>query len=403
MQPVSPDTAHSPETARLKLAGAAAREAQDVAAQRLLNSAKRTQLVLAIAYLYDAMVLFGFCAAGYVGLAVPMSVLVLLGGVIAAVHFAYASGWSLKQSDPTLFLPQQLYAIAIALGVAIAAPQIGFQPLATLFAISAFSFMAPNPRNLVVCWVAAAVAAVSVIFLIGPRLAMPTGTLAGEALTSAVVIGLVARCVWIAVLFRKLRDRLSEKNDELHKAMERIEALANRDELTGLPNRRSISATLREQAALCRRLRLPLSVAYIDLDHFKRINDEYGHLAGDRALQLFAEQAQGAIRETDVLGRYGGEEFLLIMLGTPLHDANGPLERIRNRVAAFDWSAIDPEVHLTITIGATQYAPGEAVEDMMRRADMALYLGKEAGRDRVVLDPTPAERRTPPRPVVVRG
>jgi diguanylate cyclase len=138
---------------------------------------------------------------------------------------------------------------------------------------------------------------------------MPTSTLAGQALTSAVVIGLLARCLWVAVFFRGLQDRLGEKNAALKAAIERIEVLANRDELTGLANRRSVTKWLGEQMAQCERTGLSLSVALLDIDHFKHINDTYGHLVGDRTLQLFANCVSQANRRTDRLGRYGGEEF----------------------------------------------------------------------------------------------
>jgi len=129
-----------------------------------------------------------------------------------------------------------------------------------------------------------------------------------------------------------------------------------------------------------------MSIAILDIDHFKKINDVYGHLAGDRALQLFTERAAGTIRTTDKLGRYGGEEFLLVLVATGLRDAGDALTRIRARIAGWDWSAIDPSLRVTITIGATEYVKGDSVEDLIRRADAALYLGKASGRDRVVLD-----------------
>ncbi|WP_158814761.1 GGDEF domain-containing protein [Methylocapsa sp. S129] len=363
-------------------------------AARLLRSLKRTQITIAFAYLYDSLMLFGYSAVGFVDVRVPLTVIALFALLVGAVHWAHSSGWSHRQKDPTLFLPQQLYAISVALGVALVAPQIGFQPFATLFAIGAFSFMAPNTRSLAICWAGASIGAVAVIFFVGPRLAMPTSSLAGQALTGGVVVGLLARCVWIATFFRKLQRRLGEKNKALKAAINRIEVLANRDELTGLPNRRSITKWLDEQIASCGRTSLALSVALVDIDHFKRINDAYGHLAGDRALQIFSEIASGAIRATDRIGRYGGEEFLVILTATTLHAAEASLERLRERLAGYDWTAIDPDLHVTITIGVTQYTPGEPVEELTRRADLALYLGKESGRDRIVLDPTLAARPT---------
>jgi diguanylate cyclase len=362
---------------------------------KLLASMKRTQVVITLAYLYDTFVLFGFSAAGYLEPAVPFAVFALFAASSAVVLWAHASRRSLQLRDPTLFLPQQIYAIAVALGVALLAPQIGFQPIATLFAISAFSFMAPSQRSVIVCWIAAALGAVAVIFIVGPRLAMPTETRAGQALTGAVVIGLLARCIWIAVSFRTLQRRISAKNEALRSALERIKTLASRDELTGLPNRRAISEWLAEQMTICRRTNAPLTVALLDLDHFKQINDTFGHLAGDRTLQLFANQALDSIRGSDRLGRYGGDEFLFVAVGTTLEGVNEPLQRIRKGCAGLDWSAIDPGLRLTITTGATQCAPEDSVESLMRRADLALYLGKEAGRDRVVLDPTPVEHPKP--------
>jgi diguanylate cyclase (GGDEF)-like protein len=374
-------------------------EAQSAAgdkASRLLQSAKRTALIIAAAYFYDSLLLFGYSAAGFLDWRVAIAAFLALAALVGAVFVAHLTGWSLTRRDPTLFLPHQLCAIVIALGVAFAAPQIGFQPFATLFAISAFSFMAPNPKNLVVCWIAVAIGAAAVIFAVGPELAMPTSTLAGQALTSAVVAGLLARCIWIATFVRKLRNRLAEKNESLRQAMARIETLANIDDVTALSNRRAIAEILRKQMALSRRAGLPLTLAYIDVDHFKAINDAYGHLAGDRALKLLAGRLAGAIRECDHIGRFGGEEFLLVMSATTLRAASEPLERLRGLVAASDWSEVDPSIHVTVTIGAAQYTPGEAIEALIRRADLALYLGKETGRNRVVLNP-PIERQEPAR------
>jgi diguanylate cyclase len=356
---------------------------------RFRHNLVRTQIRIALAYSYDCLMLFGFAAAGYISLQLPIAILASLTFLVVIVNVAHASGWSRKQQDPTLFLPQQFYAICVALSVAVIAPQIGFQPFATLFAISAFSFLAPNTKSLVYCWVATAIGAVAVIFLAGPRLAMPTSSLAGQALTAGVLIGLLARCIWIATFFQRLRRRLSQKNRELKAAISRIEILANRDPLTGLPNRRAVTSWLDEQIALCRRSKAPLSVAILDIDHFKRINDAHGHAAGDRTLQIFAGLASDSILDTDRIGRYGGEEFLVVLCGTDLRAASAPLERVRERLATQDWAAIDRNLHVTITIGVTEYIAGDTADTLIRRADMALYFGKEAGRDRVVLSPIP--------------
>jgi diguanylate cyclase (GGDEF)-like protein len=246
--------------------------------------------------------------------------------------------------------------------------------------------MAPNQQTLIWSWIATAFATSAVIVVVGPELAIPTGTIAGRVLTCAVMLGVLARCIWVAVFIHKLQRRVREKNKALQAALQRIEVMANRDELTGLPNRRAILNALVEQIALATRAGLPLSIALIDIDHFKLVNDHYGHLAGDRALQIFSELASTTIRVSDRLGRYGGEEFLLVMPATQLEETEVPLERIRQRIAKWDWSAIDERLRLTLTIGVTEYAKGDSSGELVRRADVALYLGKETGRNRIVLD-----------------
>jgi diguanylate cyclase len=354
--------------------------------EKLTRSIRRAQLAIALAYAYDVLILFGFCAAGYIQIVIPLYVSAALALLVLGVNLLQRSERCRRLKDPTLFLPQQLYAIAVALGVAVAAPQIAFQPLATLFAISVFAFMARSTSSRILGASVAALGAAGVIFAMGPRLGMPTATFAGQVLTSAVVTGLLARCIWVAAFFAKLQNRLSEKNKALKAAVARIDAMANRDDLTGLPNRRAITAWLAEQMALCDRTGLALSIALVDFDHFKRINDARGHLAGDRALQIFSGAAAKAIRSTDRLGRFGGDEFLLVLVATPLNDAEIVLNRVRAQIANCDWAPIDRDLQVTITVGATQYVKGDSVEELVRRADLALYLGKELGRDRVVLD-----------------
>jgi diguanylate cyclase (GGDEF)-like protein len=352
---------------------------------------------IAAAYTYDAVVLFGYYAAGYVDIRIPIAYLLLFAGHLVGVRCAIATRWNQRLSDPTLFLPVHLYAIAGQLGLIVAAPQIGFQPLATLLSISAFSFLTPDPKRVIIIWIAVAIGAAGIIFAAGPELSIPTSSFAGQALTGAVFAGLLARCVWNGMFVQNMRSRLHSKNEALKAAMARIEALVGQDEMTGLPNRRAIIATLENQMALARRANLPLTIAYIDLDHFKTINDRHGHFAGDCVLQRFAAEASNTIRETDKIGRFGGEEFLLVMADTSLAAARDPLERLRQRIATLDWSTIHEGLRVTTTIGATQYAPGDTLEELVKRADLALYHGKETGRDRVVIDELSARRFDAPR------
>jgi diguanylate cyclase (GGDEF)-like protein len=347
---------------------------------------RRVHLAIVASYLYELAVLAGFHAAGYVRAELVAGLAVCIVAVNGSVFLAHSSGWSLRFADPSMFLYQQFCSILIALALAFVAPQIAIQPFGTWIGTSFFGFMAPR-RGLLYVTLGASLAAMAVALAVaGSHFAMPTSTPAGQALTWAVMLGALGRGIGVANFIAGLRRRLGEQNDALRSALARIEDLAQRDELTGLPNRRAIMQWLSEQMAQCDRSGLPLTVALLDVDHFKPINDAFGHLAGDLVLEMFSKCGLAAIRATDRLGRYGGEEFLVVLVATSLPAAGEPLERIRATVAAHGWSRIDPRLRVTVTIGAAAYRRGETIKDLIGRADLALYRGKQAGRDRVVLE-----------------
>ncbi len=174
----------------------------------------------------------------------------------------------------------------------------------------------------------------------------------------------------------------------LHRANRKIKNIqedAQRDTLLGCYNRRYIVAALEEQQQLADETGIPLCLAVIDLDHFKRVNDQLGHLGGDEVLRTFARVAQDNVRAEDIFGRYGGEEFLLIFPGTSLLPALNTCERIRAQVEAQVWKGM-PHGRVTVSIGVTQYVPGESVLEFFSRADTATYLAKEGGRNQVVVE-----------------
>ncbi|HEY4956325.1 MAG TPA: GGDEF domain-containing protein, partial [Caldimonas sp.] len=157
------------------------------------------------------------------------------------------------------------------------------------------------------------------------------------------------------------------------------------DGLTGLLDRRAIEEGLQAQMQRSRRTGETFSVLMLDLDHFKSINDRFGHAAGDRALKHVAVLLEESFREVDRLGRIGGEEFLALMPGATL-DAAGPVaERVRERLSASPVVLDSSDVHLSVSIGMAQWnPPDEDVSRLLGRADSALYLAKAQGRDRVV-------------------
>ena len=172
--------------------------------------------------------------------------------------------------------------------------------------------------------------------------------------------------------------RTKELQQELVAQGARLEALLRQDALTGLSNRRAILTQLGGMVSGARRHGHPLSIAVLDLDHFKRINDRHGHKTGDRVLVAATEAIGAHLRAEDQFGRLGGEEFLVLLPDTDEHAATRVAEKLRDEVA----DANTP-VPVTVSIGVATW-DGEAPEDLLQRADEALYAAKQAGRDRVV-------------------
>ena len=170
-----------------------------------------------------------------------------------------------------------------------------------------------------------------------------------------------------------------------------LRAFADIDELTQLPRRRRVFELGRRILLRAERVGQPFSVLYIDADHFKAVNDRFGHEAGDRALQLIAQHIQHSMRPSDVAGRFGGEEFVVLLPGTDEQDAERVAERLRRRIE--DWRQV--EVTLTISVGVAQHVRGEPIERVIRRADAALLDAKGSGRNRVVIAERPADAIVP--------
>ena len=166
------------------------------------------------------------------------------------------------------------------------------------------------------------------------------------------------------------------------KRRHRLAELALRDELTGLPNRRAVLAFAREQFNLARRLDLPISLALVDLDHFKAVNDRHGHAAGDRVLQAFASAATHVVRGQDRIGRWGGEEWLLVMPGTRAIELPAIFARLRQAMAEQRVPGLPHPHGVTFSMGtAERHAGIETLDALVAEADGHLYRAKARGRD----------------------
>ncbi len=233
----------------------------------------------------------------------------------------------------------------------------------------------------------------------GFAMGMETGSaLAGVLLAITInvmewpVVVLVLAVLGICMLglnqFARMRNRLEALVEErtlvLHEKMREFEELATQDQLTGLVNRRFADDALRRFIQEFNHSQREFAIALVDLDHFKSINDRYSHEAGDEVLKKVARILGAGCRETDVLARYGGEEFLICFPGIGVTAAAEICERLRHAVEAAHWSALAPDIHISLSAGVAGMEPGFTRGLLLKTADKRLYQAKNAGRNRVI-------------------
>ena len=169
----------------------------------------------------------------------------------------------------------------------------------------------------------------------------------------------------------------------IRRYQQRITALATTDSLTNLPNRRGFELHVEQAMQEAQRDSSPLCAVMLDLDNFKLINDQHGHLAGDEVLRSFAERLRAALRQSDILCRWGGEEFILLLKNTDRHAAHELAEKLRQHCAEQRYPMDGDALQVTVSLGLSQWQQGEALHDLLSRTDRALYRAKQTGRDRV--------------------
>ena len=351
------------------------------ATQRL----RLAQAGLAMVLMVSSIVILVYAArvGGAPRLPVVVWAALSLGGM-AAFFIAIRSGWSRRLSDPSLTLPQMVFAITSgALGYAMAGPLRG-ATFPVLMVILMFGMFQLKPRSVArVCLYAAGLFGTVMLLMAWRRpLVYEPAVELGHFLMLAAMLPAVAL---LAGRLTRLRERSRRQRLALAEALARIQELATRDELTGLINRRHMVELLEQERQRCVRSGHGFCVAVIDIDHFKQINDRFGHAAGDAVLREFAREALAAIRIADVLARWGGEEFVLMLSDAHLPMARGGVERVRQRIEALALLPEDPALRVTVSAGLTEHIAGEAVSAALARADRALYDAKAQGRNRTVV------------------
>ena len=174
---------------------------------------------------------------------------------------------------------------------------------------------------------------------------------------------------------------LQEKNCELERLNKALEQQASRDTLTGAYNRMKFDATLESEFRRCHRYPRAMSLAMLDIDYFKQVNDRHGHAGGDSALRQFVALISEQIRECDVLARWGGEEFMILFLETSLEESRAVAEKIRRRIESHTFDIIG---NMTCSFGVTQLLQNDSLQSLNQRVDEALYEAKKNGRNKVI-------------------
>lgn len=341
------------------------------------------QGMIGASYVIDAFILLIYAHAGTIaaeiGPAYAGCGLFFVGCCIAISE----TGFNDRFKDHYLVTPQSIISMLIMLAFAYIAPEVGVMFLCTLFVVFSFSSLRSTPRQTAIVWTAMALGLAGLFLLTDKPISMPHESYLERFATMTVFILTIGRCMFIGIFSSSMRQSLYKSGIELKEAYKRIEELAELDELTGSFNRRCIMRMLDDEIPRSHRSKLPCSIALIDLDWFKRINDAYGHPTGDEVLRTFAITVFANIRNIDKFGRYGGEEFLLVLPDTPGDVAVRILDRLRAIIADLDWSAFSLGMRVTISAGVATLRPDERPDGLLARADRALYAAKAQGRNRI--------------------
>lgn len=312
---------------------------------------------------------------------------------VAAMLFCFAlffglfrSGLNLRANDPSLTAPQIVSAI-IVLTMAMYFAGSDARALFHLILLMAFLFgvFRLETRALLLVGLVA-ITAYGLMIAALVRFRSGGFDLSLELLRWGVISGIL---LWFAMMggyMSRLRKQLADGKAELEGALKTINDMAVRDELTGVHNRRYLMTALGNQHARSSRTGEAFCVAIADIDDFKKVNDLLGHAGGDHVLRCFSSNAMRDLRAMDQFGRYGGEEFMLVMNQTTLESAITGAERLRSNTERIRFPEFDPEFRVTISIGLAQHRRGESIEDTVRRADEALYRASSGGRNRVEFD-----------------
>jgi len=303
----------------------------------------------------------------------------LLGSL--AFYLLLRTGLSERLSgEPSLMFWQNLHSVLAVLWAYAVVPALRGAVLAILVLIVAYGMFALRARQARLLGLLSAL--LMALVMAWKSLSDPLHYPAREEVMHLVItMTVLAGVSALSIRMGALRLRLRLQKAELEASLAQIRLLATQDELTGLVNRRHMMELLRAERARQQRTGRGASLVLIDLDHFKRINDGLGHQIGDAVLRTFADSVVHGLRETDVLARWGGEEFLLMLPETEASEALQTVQRMRDSLMPLAFEAIAPGLELTFSAGLATCRPGDSIEAVIDQADQAMYRAKQAGRN----------------------
>ncbi len=336
----------------------------------------------------------GLISLGYAALTTASLMIV---AYVCAVYWVYRSGLNRRFDDSVLTRLQMLVAIAWCSYFISGVQDLRGVALMLYLFIAMFSFFTLNQRQTAQIVLLISLAYGTIVFWDWWR------SIPGFDLTINVIqwwiLSIMLLGLWMIARYtsqvreeihrssKMIKDQnrqITQTNQELNDALARLNELAITDELTGLGNRRHFLSTVERHIARCRSNQLGFGLCLLDLDYFKRINDEYGHLVGDEVLSTCARVLLDHMREYDFLARFGGEELVLIVTRGDETVTRLCAERLRLAVENTSLDALAPGVDLTVSVGATVFHSGDTLQEALGRADKAMYEAKRAGRNTTV-------------------
>lgn len=352
-------------------------------AKRQIHRIRMAKLLI-LNMVAESVMLGLFAWAGTIPEWVAVAFFVASTGSGFAFFLFFKSGKNLHLRDRGILVPQLAVIASLQLVFLLLAPQLSILFMLVLLVSSGFTLMEFTPRQFTIGWIIYAVATAAALWFVGDRFVYPGVSPIETGLVWLFFILALRLLTLASAQFSRMRGQLSEKNRQLEASLQRIEILANRDHLTGTFNRRNFMLSLEAEMQRAKRTGRPFCFVMLDLDHFKAVNDKHGHAVGDLVLKHFCSVIEKSLRSADKLGRFGGEEFGILLAETPLDTGIEVTERLRLLIANHDWEIVSPGLTVTFSAGITCHESDDVTETMLKRADDALYGAKRAGRNRVI-------------------